>query len=90
MKRREALKTMGAMAGAAAGAKFLPGCGDAVPPGIDLLFHGHTHVPRHEVVGHARFLNPGCITRPNRGAPASYAWLDLKKGEPLNWTLTLA
>lgn len=36
MKRREALKTMGAMAGAAVGAKFLPGCGDDPrPPGID-------------------------------------------------------
>jgi len=28
-----------------------------------------------------RFLNPGCITRPNRGAPASYAWLTLDDGE---------
>jgi len=37
MKRREALKTMGAMAGAAVGAKLLPGCGDdaGAPPGID-------------------------------------------------------
>lgn len=39
MKRRDALKTMGALAGAAAGAKFLPGCDDAaaLPPGIDHL-----------------------------------------------------
>lgn len=39
MKRRDALKTMGAMAGAVAGARFLPGCGgeDALPPGIDHL-----------------------------------------------------
>lgn len=52
------------------------------PPGVDLLLHGHTHVPRNEQVGSTVFLNPGCITRPNRGAPRSYAWLTLcGKGE---------
>ena len=59
----------------------------AAPPGVELLFHGHTHVPRHEIVGHARFYNPGCITRPNRGAPASYAWLELIRGIAPRWTL---
>ena len=59
------------------------------PPGIDLLFHGHTHVPRHEAIGPARFYNPGCITRPNRGAPASYAWLILKKDSPPDWSIEL-
>ena len=59
----------------------------AAPPGVDLLFHGHTHVPRREAVGRAIFHNPGCITRPNRGAPASYAWLELQRGEPPRWTL---
>ena len=59
----------------------------AAPSGVDLLFHGHTHVPRHEVVGRATFYNPGCITRPNRGAPASYAWLELIVGESPRWTL---
>ena len=61
----------------------------APPRGVDLLFHGHTHVPRNEIIGGARFLNPGCITRPNRGAPASYAWLELKKGEAPKWSLEL-
>lgn len=59
------------------------------PSGIDLLLHGHTHVPRNELIGPIRFLNPGCITRPNRGAPASYAWLQLNRGEPLRWSLEL-
>jgi uncharacterized protein len=58
-----------------------------VRPVCDLLLHGHTHVPRDEMVGSARYLNPGCITRPNRGAPASYAWLELIKGKPIKWTL---
>ena len=59
----------------------------AAPAHFDLLLHGHTHVPRNEVVGGARFLNPGCITRPNRGAPASYAWLELRRGAAPQWTL---
>jgi len=56
------------------------------PPACDIFLHGHTHVPRDEVVGGVRFLNPGCITRPNRGAPASYAWLTVTGGE-LVWKI---
>lgn len=57
------------------------------PPETDLVLHGHTHVPRHERMGKTTFLNPGCITRPNRGAPASFAWLRLEAGEPFRWDL---
>ena len=55
------------------------------PAGFDLLLHGHTHVPRDEVLAGVRLLNPGCITRPNRGAPASYAWLELAQGKSAVW-----
>lgn len=59
-----------------------------VPPaGTDLLLHGHTHVPRNEVIAGCRYLNPGCITRPNRGAPPSFAWLELSPDRALIWTL---
>ena len=51
------------------------------PPACDFFLHGHTHVPRDETVGGVRFLNPGCITRPNMGAPASHAWLTIGDGE---------
>ncbi len=57
------------------------------PAGVSLLFHGHTHVPRNELVGKTRFYNPGCITRPNRGAPASFAWLTLQRGVAPEWEL---
>lgn len=57
------------------------------PAGCEIFLHGHTHVPRHEIVNGVRFLNPGCITRPNRGAPASWAWLTLEKGTPIGWQL---
>jgi len=56
------------------------------PPACDIFLHGHTHVPRDETVGGVRFLNPGCITRPNRGAPASFAWLTLGEGN-LIWKI---
>jgi putative phosphoesterase len=59
------------------------------PPRTDLLLHGHTHVPRHERVGAVRFFNPGCITRPNRGAPASYAWLQLEPNQFPRWQLVM-
>lgn len=56
------------------------------PPDCDVVLHGHTHVPRDENVDGVRYLNPGCITRPNRGAPASYAFLDVEAGT-LRWEL---
>jgi len=57
------------------------------PPGIDLVLHGHTHVPRNERVGEARFFNPGSVGKPNHSAPASYAWLELVKGRPPKWEI---
>jgi len=50
------------------------------PPPCDLFLHGHTHVPRDETIRGVRFLNPGCVTRPIMGAPASFAWLTVKGG----------
>ena len=56
------------------------------PRGVHAVLHGHTHVPRDETdpTG-VRWLNPGCITRPNRGAPASFAWLEVERDQPLAW-----
>jgi putative phosphoesterase len=58
------------------------------PPGVQVMLHGHTHVPRDETdpLG-VRWLNPGCITRPNRGAPASFAWLTIEPGKEIQWQL---
>jgi uncharacterized protein len=58
---------------------------DRPPKGIDVLLHGHTHVPRNERVGDVLFLNPGCVTRPNRGAPASVAYLSIAADGNLSW-----
>jgi putative phosphoesterase len=57
------------------------------PKDVDLLLHGHTHVPRNERIGGVLFLNPGCVTRPNRGAAASVAWLELTPTGEISWKL---
>ncbi|MEP6936615.1 MAG: metallophosphoesterase family protein [Chthoniobacterales bacterium] len=57
------------------------------PENVDVLLHGHTHVPCNELHGGVRFLNPGCVTRPNRGAPASAAILEVDPEGRLDWQL---
>jgi hypothetical protein len=60
----------------------------AAPANTDTVLHGHTHVPRDEMIGGVRFLNPGCVTRPNRGAPASVAHLEIAADGALTWQIT--
>jgi uncharacterized protein len=58
------------------------------PVGAAAVLHGHTHVPRDETDPRGvRWLNPGCITRPNCGARASFAWLSVTRGQPLGWEI---
>lgn len=58
------------------------------PAGVQFVLHGHTHVPRDETdAGGVRWLNPGCISRPNRGAPPSFAWLTCVAGRAPEWNL---
>jgi uncharacterized protein len=59
---------------------------DRPPDDVDILLHGHTHVPRNERCGRVLFLNPGCVTRPNRGSPPSVAWLEIANGK-ITWKL---
>jgi uncharacterized protein len=61
---------------------------DRLPEDIDVLLHAHTHVPRNERGGDVLLLNPGCVTRPNRGAPPSVAWLGIADGKT-SWNLVL-
>jgi uncharacterized protein len=56
------------------------------PDAVDVVLHGHTHVPRNEKRGGILFLNPGCVTRANQGAPPSVAWLEVADGKA-NWRL---
>ena len=59
---------------------------DSPPNDVDVVLHGHTHVPRNERRGSVLFLNPGCVTRANQGAPPSVAWLEIT-GQKMNWKL---
>jgi len=61
---------------------------DVPPDDVDVVLHGHTHVPRNEKRGGVLFLNPGCVTRPNQGSPASVAWLEIANGK-IKWQLVL-
>ena len=61
---------------------------DRPPDDVDILLHGHTHVPRHERRGSVLFLNPGCVTRANQGASPSVAWLEIAQGK-IDWKLLL-
>jgi uncharacterized protein len=54
---------------------------DRPPKGAHTVLHGHMHVPRDEVIGNVRWLNPGCITRPGEGFPPSFAWLTVEAGK---------
>src|ERR1700736_2166898 len=56
------------------------------PAAVDVLLHGHTHVPRNEKRAGVLFLNPGCVTRPNRGSARSVAELRISGGE-VKWRL---
>jgi putative phosphoesterase len=60
---------------------------DDPPENTDVVLHGHTHVPRDERIGEVRFLNPGCVTRPNRGAPPSVGFLEVAANGELTWRL---
>jgi uncharacterized protein len=59
---------------------------DHPPDDVDVLLHGHTHVPRNERRRRVLFLNPGCVTRPKRGASPSVAWLEIADGK-VTWKL---
>jgi len=59
---------------------------DRPPNEVDMVLHGHTHVPRNEKWRNVLFLNPGCVTRPNRGAGRSVAELRIDDGQ-VDWRL---
>ena len=53
----------------------------------DILVPGHTHVPRDEILGGVRILNPGSSGKSNKGAPPSYAWLHLGPDQQAEWSI---
>lgn len=43
-------------------------------PDVRLVIHGHTHVPRCERHGDRWLFNPGSVSEPRYGSPATYGW----------------
>lgn len=52
----------------------------SAPADVDVLLHGHTHVPCDHTVRGVRWLNPGAVYRPRNGSAASFAWLRAEEG----------
>ena len=52
---------------------------DAKMLGLHYAVHGHTHIPHFEQHGDFTFINPGSISRPRGGSPASFAILTVEK-----------
>ena len=50
-------------------------------PEIQVVVHGHTHVPRDEEINGVRYLNPGSATDPRRGSNASCMVVETKDGK---------
>jgi putative phosphoesterase len=59
----------------------------AAPAGVEVVLHGHTHVPRDETIGGVRWLNPGSVSLPNPGTPPSFAWLTLTADGNFGWKI---
>lgn len=49
-------------------------------PEVQVVVHGHTHIPRDEMIEGVRYLNPGSATRPMGGSAASCIVLEIKDG----------
>lgn len=58
------------------------------PKDVQVLLHGHTHIPRDytDAFG-VRWLNPGSVSNPRGGFPASFGWLELAEGRLMGWSI---
>ena len=45
-----------------------------------LVVHGHTHVPRDEVTGECRIINPGSASRPRKGSARQCLTVEIADG----------
>jgi len=67
----------------------IPPSPGVVPRGVQVVLHGHTHMPRDEVVGGRRWLNPGSASQPRGGSRAGFAWLEVEGGRLTRWERVL-
>ncbi len=49
---------------------------------INIVFHGHTHIPRIEEKDHVLWINPGHLkTKDKKGYPPSYALMEIEENQ---------
>ena len=53
-------------------------------PEVDVVIHGHTHVPRDQEINGVRWLNPGSATRPRGGSEPSCIAMHVEDGKITN------
>ena len=51
------------------------------PEGTQVVVHGHTHIPRNEVIDGIRYLNPGSTRKPRGGSSKSIIKLVAEGGQ---------
>ena len=52
----------------------------SVPEDVSVVVHGHTHIPRHDVLGDVHYINPGSATRPRGSSKKSIAKVTIDQG----------
>lgn len=55
-----------------------------VAPGVQVVVHGHTHIPRDEVIDGVRYINPGSPTYPRGGHVPSCMVAEIDGGQLLS------
>ncbi|MEM6885940.1 MAG: metallophosphoesterase family protein [Verrucomicrobiota bacterium] len=55
------------------------------PEGVDVLLHGHTHMPRDEMIEGCRFMNPGAVAGSYKGSPHGFAMMTLSETGSIGW-----
>lgn len=51
---------------------------------VDVIVHGHTHVPRLEKIGKQLWINPGSPTKPRGGSMPTVAVMNVRDGKIQN------
>ena len=51
---------------------------------VQVVVHGHTHIPRNEVIKGVRYINPGSARQPRRGSERSLAIMEVDNGQILD------
>ena len=48
---------------------------------VQVVVHGHTHIPREERIGNVLYLNPGSPSKPRGGSRKSIARISIEVGK---------